>query len=208
MNSKRMIAPFWGVLLTTAILFGNGCSTSREIRLYPADETTEAVSAAEMQEGPDTEETETESVSTPILIWVDVCGAVKRPGVYALPEGSRVFAAIDMAGGLTEEADARSLNRATPLRDGEQIYVLTVEERETQGVLPGPVAAAQGSGKVNLNTATREELMTLPGIGEARANAILQYRELHGPFGAIEEIMNIEGIKEKGFEKIKEEIEV
>ena len=145
----------------------------------------------------------------PETIWVYVCGAVQAPGVYELPAESRVFEALAAAGGIREEAELRSLNQAAFLTDGEQITVLTAEEAEAAGGLPaaGPEEGTF-SGKVNLNTADREELMTLSGIGEARAAAIIAYREAHGPFASPEEIMNIEGIKEKAFSKIKEEIEV
>ena len=162
------------------------------------------------------EETETEEVPAeperPEIIWVYVCGAVRDPGVYGLPAGSRVFEALAAAGGLTEEAEERSLNQAALLTDGEQITVCTREEIEAQGGIqaaaPGGSEGSSGSGRVNLNTAGKEELMTLTGIGEARAAAILAYREQNGPFTSIEEIMNIDGIKEKSFEKIKDNIEV
>ncbi len=142
-------------------------------------------------------------------ILVYVCGAVQVPGVYELPSDGRVYQALEAAGGALEGAELRSLNQAAPLTDGEQITVYTIEEINASGGVPVPGGEAQaGSGKINLNTAGREELMRLSGIGEARAAAIIAYREEHGPFTAIEEVMNIEGIKEKAFSKIKDEIEV
>ncbi|MCF0145439.1 MAG: ComEA family DNA-binding protein [Eubacterium sp.] len=169
---------------------------------------------------------ETEAVSQSVYepeeppepIWVHVCGAVERPGVYELEPGSRVFEAIRAAGGLKEEAEDRSLNQAARLTDGEQITVFTVSEIEEQGgISSASVSTGQersggagtgGSGKVNLNTAGAEELKTLPGIGEVRAAAILLWRETNGPFMMVEDIMQVDGIKEKSFEKIKEYIEV
>ena len=146
----------------------------------------------------------------PAEIQVYVCGAVASPGVYVLPEGSRVYEAVEMAGGLLESADPKALNQARPLADGEQITVLTVEEVQNgetaeQGA-GGSVSA--GDGKVNINTADEDELMTLSGIGESRAKAIIAYREENGKFESIEDIMKIDGIKEKMFEKISDSITV
>lgn len=154
--------------------------------------------------------------------YVYVCGAVNAPGVYELPEGSRVYEAIAMAGGMTGEADGRSLNQAAEVSDGQQITVYTREEAaefQKNGSGDGTAGQAAGSGgnlsagvpekaKVNINTAGREELMTLHGIGAARADAILAYREQHGAFSRIEDIMNVEGIKEKAFAKIRDDIVV
>lgn len=154
--------------------------------------------------------------------YVYVCGAVNAPGVYELPEGSRVYEAIAMAGGMTGEADGRSLNQAAEVSDGQQITVYTREEAaefQKNGSGDGTAGQAAGSegnlsagepekAKVNINTAGREELMTLHGIGAARADAILAYREQHGAFSRIEDIMNVEGIKEKAFAKIRDDIVV
>lgn len=151
-------------------------------------------------------------------IYIYICGAVAAPGVYPMAPGSRVYELIEAAGGLLAEADERQLNQAGLLEDGQQITVYTKEETAAglQGDFPGAIDAEESGsgekgetrGRVNLNTAGEEELMTLNGIGEARAKAILKYREENGGFRSIEEIMNIEGIKEKLFEKIKDEIEV
>jgi competence protein ComEA len=158
---------------------------------------------------------------TPDEIYVYVCGVVRSPGVYELPAGSRVFQAVAAAGGLTGEADARSLNHARTLSDGEQVTVYTREEAEAKGLdgsrnSAGSAAAGDGASpsdpggtaKVNINTAGREELMTLPGVGEAKADAIIRYRTDHGRFSSIEDIQNISGIKEKAIQKLKDYIEV
>ena len=104
--------------------------------------------------------------------YVYVCGAVKEPGVYALPMGSRIFEAVEMAGGLTDFACAESINQAEAVADGQMIKVLTYAEAEAQEA----EAAEKSDGKVNINQAGAEELMTLPGIGESKANSILAYR--------------------------------
>lgn len=142
-------------------------------------------------------------------IYVDVCGAVQHPGVYELEEGSRVFQAIEAAGGFAKEAASAYINQAESLQDGQQIYVPKKQEVEELS-LPMQQTKEQenGEAKVNLNTADKQELMTINGIGESRALDIIAYREEHGKFSAIEEIMNVQGIKEGTFDKIKEHIAV
>lgn len=145
------------------------------------------------------------------LIYVQVSGAVNAPGVYALPEGSRVFQALELAGGVSGEADVRSLNQAQPLTDGEMIRVLTAEEAaqaEEEQTLSEEQNPSGDDGKVNLNTATKEELMKLPGIGAAKAERILAWREDNGSFTQIEDLMKIEGIKEGVFSKVEEYVKV
>lgn len=168
----------------------------------------------------------------PQTIFVDVCGAVANPGVYELDEGSRIFQAVDAAGGYLPEAAQNYLNRARSLTDGQQIYVPTEEEiAENLEALAAKVPEAlQGSGQedqasesysesgseegagsdscINLNTADAAQLCTLSGIGQSKAEAIIAYREEHGGFASIEEIMNVEGIKEGTFSKIKDKISV
>lgn len=160
-------------------------------------------------------------------IFVDVCGAVANPGVYALEDGSRVFQAIEAAGGFLPEASETYVNKARSLEDGQQVYIPTQEEveqqlQERQGQAApvfqadGGVSALAGSddvsdeiaGKVNLNTADEAALTALTGIGASKAKAIIAYREENGPFSAIEDIMNVQGIKEGTFAKIKDEIVV
>ena len=121
-----------------------------------------------------------------------------------------------MAGGLLDTADPRALNQARMLSDGEQVTVLTVEEVQngetveqgSAGEDLSGVSGASDGGKVNINTADEAGLMTIPGIGESRAKAIIAYREENGKFESIEDIMKIDGIKEKMFDKIKDSITV
>ena len=142
--------------------------------------------------------------SSPTGIWVYVCGCVQNPGVYFLENGARIFEAIELAGGLSENAASEYLNMASLAEDGQQIYVPAQEDVIEQG-LSGPDQDADG--RININTATLEELMTLPGIGQAKAAAIIAYRE-QNTFMTIEDIMNVSGIKESSFQKIKEYIKV
>lgn len=133
---------------------------------------------------------------------VYVCGAVKNPGVYRLTQGSRLFEAIDAAGGAAFDADLTRQNLAKVLQDGEQITVLTKEEAQA---LEESGAASQ-KGLVNINTASVQELTGLTGIGESRAQAIVEYRETNGLFQNIEAIKKVAGIKDGLFEKIKDKI--
>ena len=165
----------------------------------------------------------------PEMIYVDVCGAVANPGVFQLAAGSRVFQAIEAAGGYLPEAVQNCVNRAGVLTDGQQLYILTQEEMERQGLDPAEMAGAsdgqmngsagtgqntgmtaqvQQDNRININTADEAQLTTLTGIGATRAQAIIAYREENGPFAAIEDIMNVQGIKEGTFAKIKDEIVV
>jgi competence protein ComEA len=145
-------------------------------------------------------------------IFIYVCGAVREPGVYVLPEGSRVFEAIRMAGGMTPDANEAFVNQARVLVDGEQITVFTKEE--TEGLDPetfdydDPAASPETSGKININKATVEELTSLSGIGEAKALAIIEYRETNGAFREIADIMKVSGIGEALYNKIKDDIDV
>ena len=146
----------------------------------------------------------TASQTEPAMIYVHICGAVSAPGVYELPEGSRIFEAVEAAGGFTEEAAQASLNLAQVVSDEEQIVILTKEEAEAKARME----REQQAGIVNLNTASKEQLMTLPGIGESRAEDIIRYRKESGGFQSVEEIMNVPGIKESAYLKIKDSITV
>lgn len=164
----------------------------------------------------------------PETIYVDVCGAVVNPGVFELAAGSRVFQAIEAAGGYLPEAVPGCVNRAGVLTDGQQLYILTQEEMEQQGLSQaelanaigasdggnsgnagaGTASSAQADSRININTADESQLTTLTGIGATRAQAIIAYRQENGPFAAIEDIMNVQGIKEGTFAKIKDKIVV
>ena len=183
-----------------------------------------------------TESDQSSAIQQPVsrTIYVDVCGAVVNPGVYELSSDSRVFQAIEKAGGYLPGAAASYLNRARSLYDGQQIYVPTQEEVDSQtipltqdetaqdGVVQEGTAqtgtaadnTADGTGttqagqRINLNTADVSQLSTLTGVGESKALAIIAYREENGPFTSIEDIMNVPGIKEGTYEKIKDKIAI
>ncbi|MBI3159367.1 MAG: ComEA family DNA-binding protein [Chloroflexi bacterium] len=150
---------------------------------------------------------------SPAPMFIQVSGAVAAPDVYALPPGSRARDAIAAAGGLLPEARADDLNLAAPLSDGQKINVPFQPTATPEGYVP-PTPAGQATATlevtfpIDLNTATLEELMALPGIGPTRAQAILDYRAEHGPFTRIEQIMNVPGIGPGIFEDIRELITV
>lgn len=183
-----------------------------------------------------TESDQSSAIQQPVsqTIYVDVCGAVVNPGVYELSSDSRVFQAIEKAGGYLPGAAASYLNRARSLYDGQQIYVPTQEEVDSQtipltqdetaqdGVVQEGTAqtgtaadntadgteTTQAGQRINLNTADVSQLSTLTGVGESKALAIIAYREENGPFTSIEDIMNVPGIKEGTYEKIKDKIAI
>ena len=151
----------------------------------------------------------------PETLYVHVCGAVNAPGVYELKTDARIYEALEAAGGMTEDAAADWINQAEALSDGERIYVPTQEETEesAQSVSgrwadPNGNAGGSVSDKININTAAKEELMTLSGIGASKAESILKYRQEHGNFQNIEDLKKIEGIKDGVFNKIKDDITV
>lgn len=171
-------------------------------------------------------------------VYVSVLGEVIKPGVYILKEGSRIYEAINLAGGITENADITGINLVSMLEDGMQIVIPAVQTG-TAGSSSSGNSSASGtntsgsgtaggiysgsssgqiytsgtgstsqtaSGKVNINTATLEELMSLTGIGEVRAKAIIDYREVNGNFSSCEDVMKVSGIKESTYAKFADEI--
>lgn len=146
----------------------------------------------------------------PIMVYVD--GAVQHPGVYALPQDSRALDAIQAAGGFSQKANQGAINLAARLKDGDR---LTIPETGTPAAptssgVPGSSRSKDISpgSVVNINTATLEELQTLPGIGSTRAQDIIDYRQAHGDFKTIEDLMNVTGIGEATFERLKDLVTV
>ena len=164
--------------------------------------------------GTPTEPSQTEEEPAKELI-VYVCGAVNTPGVYSLPAGSRLYEAVAMAGGFSKEAAPSYHNLARTVTDGERVYILSVSETEeltarqqVEGEEGEAAEATSGTSLLNLNTATAEQLMNLPGIGEAKAADIIEYRSKIGRFTNIEELKNVSGIGDVRFEKLKDKITV
>ena len=207
-----------------------GCGSSGEEIIY----TDKSIAVAEDSGMVLTAHEEEESVPEEIKeIRVYVCGAVKSPGVYPLLPDRRLVDAVDAAGGFTEEAGTDYLNLAAVLSDGQKIYVPTLQEVESaieNGTVNAVVnitsnsptdistdsivdqsnepsfSADNSDGKVDINSADMTELMTLPGIGQQKAEKIIAYREANGGFSRIEDIMLVGGIKEGLFNRVKDRI--
>lgn len=209
-------------VLFLSVMLGGCHRASGEIEEFTVKESESELSEdtddENLLEDEDANETNQEA-SEPSVIYVDVRGQVNVPGVYELTAESRVFEAIERAGGLTKKAAETAINQAEKLSDGQQIYVPSrkeVKEKSTASDTAWPneegtddsEAALNGTKKVNLNTASKEELMSLTGIGEAKAEAIIQYRSEQGGFQSIEDIMKIDGIKDGVFNKVKDQITV
>ncbi len=221
------------IFLTCVCIAAGGCvgftdqlSSDRIItadKTEDEEETTAADSNTEDTISPE-DASETDAERDEGTIFVHICGNVKEPGLYELPAGTRAGTAIEIAGGFTKKADETFVNLAAILEDGMQLFVPAAGEAETGsltgetekgsdfgegqgGYDPGQTASAESaSGLVNINTASSAELITLPGIGEARAQAILSYREEHGAFSSVEDIKRVSGIGDGIFAKIKERI--
>jgi competence protein ComEA len=269
-NDRKKAVSF---LLAAAVFLCSGCTKKSELLFdaqnpgtaeYIADAgetenagaaksaaSEDASAAAENGQQSETQEETSDSAAEQQEICVHVCGAVKNPGVYVLPAGSRVYEAVQAAGGFTEEAHTSYVNQAQKLPDGVQLVIPAVEQveemqqAETQGqtdagaaeentvessfvamgigiigaesagtaeTVTGAAAVASsssvGDGKININTASESELCSIPGIGTTRAAAILAYRQEHGSFQSIEDIMNVSGIKQGTYDKIKDSIKV
>lgn len=138
------------------------------------------------------------------VICVYVCGAVVAPGVYEIPEESRVIDALQAAGGFAQDAGMESVNLAARVKDGEQLYFPTEAEAEESR----QNGEAEANGLVNINTADLTRLMTLPGIGESRAQDIIAYREKYGEFVQKEDLKKVPGIKENMYAKLCDKIMV
>ena len=228
------------ILLLSVCIMLCGCTRREQLVLKEVSE--ERLSAEQQipQEDKIEEQNEVKLQSTgeqnapaekaePQTIYVHVCGAVVNPSVYELPAGSRVYEAVQIAGGFTEDADESYVNQAQTLSDGVKLVIPTIEQTQAmvtensevdlvgivreQGDVQETAASAQGEtassdGKININTASEAELCNIPGIGATRAAAIVAYRQEKGGFSSVEDIMNVSGIKEGTYEKIKDSIKV
>lgn len=186
------------VLIFCALfLFLSGCGKKPDLILQETSQAQETLSEQE------TEKQQSQN------IFVYICGEVKNPGVYELPLGSRIYQLVEKAGGMKKKADTGAVNLAETLMDGQMIRIPEQSEHGQQTVSAASDSTGNGTdGKININTASREQLMTLAGIGEAKADQIIAYRTDNGAFQKIEDIMQVAGIKEGLFEKIKECITV
>ncbi|MCI6188981.1 MAG: helix-hairpin-helix domain-containing protein [Clostridium sp.] len=141
-----------------------------------------------------------------VKIVVDIKGEIKNPNIYWLEEGCIIEDLINIAGGITEEGDLSKINRAQKLNDHEVVIIPNINDKESE--IENIIPSSNDKNKVNINTASINELDTLSGIGPSKAEAIIKYREENGTFKSIEEIKNVTGIGEALFEKFKENITI
>lgn len=182
-----------------------GCTRSKVS--YVA-ESSEDATLCEQTGAYDYEQMATDSDAKPDTIPVYVCGAVNAPGVYYLPVGSLKKDALDMAGGFIDDASREYVNLAETISEGEQIYFPTLSEIETWNPIYTMSGDSGEDGRIPINSATKEQLMTLPGIGESKATAIITYRKQYGPFKQAEDLLNVSGIKDGVYQRIKDYIVV
>lgn len=193
---------FYVIAGIAAVLFFLYSSFDKEEELTEMNEGTLAMVEANIEE-----KNETKDIEKIMVMMADIKGAVVNPGVYEIDEGGRVVDLIELAGGLAEDADTAAINFALYVQDEMAIYVPRIGEN-VNAALPVLVGETAGNGTVNLNSAGSSELQTLPGIGPAKAEAIIEYRETNGPYKSIEDLKEISGIGDKTFEKLKDLISV
>lgn len=201
MNKKNRIKVFLFLLLLFLSVCGadlSACGTKQE------QDTLFSLIGEQKEEAVLWDEAEEIQSASEQNVFVYICGEVVFPGVYEVAAGSRIWDVLLAAGGFTEEASAESVNLAKRVEDGMQITVPSLSEAEEQK----QEAERKAAGLVNLNTASKEELCSIPGIGESRAEAILKYRDTQGGFSYVEEIMKVDGIKEGLYAKIQDKIYV
>ena len=144
-------------------------------------------------------------VATGRELWVDVAGAVRRPGLYKVPAGSRLAAAVERAGGVSRRGDEAGVNLAAPLHDGEQVIVPARGAAATTAAAAGSTAGG-ASGPISLGQATEAQLESLDGIGPALAGRILEYRQQHGGFRSLDQLKEVSGIGDKRFEALRKSL--
>ena len=193
MKKKRMRAVLMTCVICTIAVMLTGCE---EKGLLASEGELQSYSSQEKSSQEASSDSETEVPAEEI--YVDVTGAVQKPGVYQLKQGDRVYQAIEKAGGFREDAEESAINQAAVLEDGQQITILSTSQQQMQE------EKAAEEGLVNINTADADTLCTLPGIGEAKAKSIIAYREKNGPFKSTEELTKVSGIKEGVFDKVSD----
>lgn len=226
-RNRRVINPIFFLqtfLFILVLLLFNGCKKREVLLTYQEQQENQPTIMDGDKTDPVVDTEEAEEVKS---IYIHICGAVVKPGIYELEEGSRIYEAVEAAGGYLPQASRDYLNQAKLLQDEEKIVVYTRTEIESwtkEETLDAPLAGEQDrlqsakeperennkteSSQVNINQADLEELMTLPGIGASRAQLIIDYREVSGPFEKPEDIQNVNGIKEGLYSKLKEFIKV
>lgn len=230
-NPQETEEPETGERLDTLEVFG-----AEQAKETDLPEVSGGEQAAEAVLAPETTEVMQQAERVSGKCYVYVCGEVAEPGVYVLEPGDRIYEAVEMAGGMTADAGMGAVNLAESVYDGLMVYIPDREEaagmagsmtsaggsavsaggsvtsagssvRNGEGT-SGGTASSLEDGRLNLNTASLAELMTLSGIGQTKAQAVVNYRDAHGGFSSVEEIMNVDGIKEGLYNRIRDQIKV
>ena len=184
-----------------------GCFLLKPSTQTPAKESNLQTEVTTVSKDEKEDKNQKEEVVEQDLITVDVKGAVKTPGIYDLPVGSRINDAVQKAGGLTDNADSKSINLAQRISDEALVYVPTKEEATSQEAQSNASNTKENK-KVNLNKASLEELKQVKGLGAKRAQDIIDYRESNGKFKSVDELKKVSGIGAKTIEKLKEYVTV
>ena len=203
---NRIIKLLKTAVLVFALIICAGCNDTG-ITVTRQQEISTEVRQEETGEKGSEEPVDVETDKTaeePCVICVVICGAVQEEWIYYVPAGSRVNDVLVAAGGFSENASTSAVNLAEMVSDGDRIYI-PEEGEEIVAVMTGS-EEKNSEGLVNINTAGKEELMTLPGIGETRAEEIIRYREQQGGFAQVEDLMKVNGIKEGTFNKLKDKV--
>lgn len=193
------------IFIILSLIYSNSCIRQKTQAKIETKENIQDF--LEVEQDKTVEETSAESTDTE-KIYVYICGQVNKEGVYELFAGARLVELVEMAGGFSENADKTYNNLAMHLEDEQQIYIPSIGENLAKNSQITSISKENRGDKINLNTATKEELMSLRGLGSSKAEQIIEYRNKNGGFKSIEDIMNIKGIKKAAFNKIKDSIYV
>ncbi|MCL2253145.1 MAG: helix-hairpin-helix domain-containing protein [Lachnospiraceae bacterium] len=200
MNKKLNII----IILICFGVYLSACGKQYDIELIADDSVSDVLAVSDVQE--------TQIQAEENFSLIHICGAVMEPGVYEVPSDSRIFEVLNLAGGFTDDAATDAVNLAMKVIDGSKIWIPTLAEADEQrqerswGSEETDTTVSETTRLVNINTAGLDVLMTLPGIGKAKAESIIEYREEKGKFTKVEDIMKITGIKDGVFNKIKDMI--
>jgi competence protein ComEA len=201
---KKIHIYFFAVFICTALTM-TGCSDKAVTLSDITEGEVHEDSAVEESYNAEAENAEADAEEpSPAVIKVYICGCVVNPGVYELPEGSRICDGLDAAGGFSEGADESRINLACYLRDGDMVYFSRIGEEMPEGAAGVPDPGNTSNGLVNINLANAEQLCTLPGIGASKAASVIKYREENGAFTDTSQIMNVSGIGENLYNNIKD----
>ncbi len=215
MKSNRILFVVFGIacLLLFSVLLHNFGGSLMNASDEVAEESVDVTERSSIETAQDTAESSENSGE--IVVYVN--GAIKKPGVYTVAAGTRVYQVLDRAGGFTEDADKSAVNLAAKVKDGQQISFPSCVETAQKSYKKGTRSSnnvskrsgkSEVAGKVNLNSASQEEIESLPGVGAKTAEKIISYRKQNGSFARIEDILLVKGIGPKKYEKMKDRLTV